>query len=125
MSAPPYCTYLSITLYNLEQQQVLVNLMSSGYIEPDIYHAERNELLQEADLLNREKQQLTQSISGDLTHLREAEKLQRFLARRTKIAEYDDELFLEYVENIMVQDRVTFTFNMKCGLSLTERVVLE
>ena len=95
-----------------------MNLMSSGYIEPDIYHAERNELLQEADLLNREKQQLTQSISGDLTHLREAEKLQRF-------AEYDDELFLEYVENIMVQDRVTFTFNMKCGLSLTERVVLE
>ena len=102
-----------------------MNLMSSGYIEPDIYHAERNELLQEADLLNREKQQLTQSISGDLTHLREAEKLQRFLARRTKIAEYDDELFLEYVENIMVQDRVTFTFNIKCGLSLTERVVLE
>ena len=41
------------------------------------------------------------------------------------ITEYDAELFVEYVENITVQDRETFTFNMKCGLKLTERVVLE
>ena len=110
---------------NSEQQQVLVNLMSSGYIEPDIYYAEHNELLREAEALAKEKQQLSQSIGGGLAHLSEAEKLQRFLTKMEDITEYDAELFAEYVENITVQDRETFTFNMKCGLKLTERVVLE
>ena len=55
----------------------------------------------------------------------EAEKLQRFLTKMENITEYDAELFVEYVENITVQDRETFTFNMKCGLKLTEKVVLE
>ena len=99
--------------------------MSAGYIEPDIYHAEHNELLREAEALVKEKQQLSQSIGGGLAHLSEAEKLQRFLTKMENITEYDAELFVEYVENITVQDRETFTFNMKCGLKLTERVVLE
>ena len=110
---------------NSEQQQVLVNLMSAGYIEPDIYHAEHNELLREAEALVKEKQQLSQSIGGGLAHLSEAEKLQRFLTKMEDITEYDAELFVEYVENITVQDRETFTFNMKCVLKLTEKVVLE
>lgn len=99
--------------------------MNAGYIEPDIYHAEHNVLVLEADALVKKKQQLSQSISGDLNHLTEAEKLQRFLAKMEDITEYNADLFTEYVENITVQDRETFTFNMKCGLKLTERVVLE
>lgn len=110
---------------NNEQQQVLVNLMNSGYIEPDLYHAERRELLQEAEQLSKEKQQISFDISGDLTHLSEAEKLQRYLARKESVNEFDDELFNEYVESITVLNRETFVFNMKCGLKFTERVVIE
>ena len=109
---------------NQEQQQVLVKLMSSGYIEPDIYHSEKNDLLQEAELLYTEKQKLSRNISGDLNHLQEAEKLMRFLSRKGIIQEYTDELFLEFVDTITVQDRHTFTFNLKCGLKLTERLVV-
>ncbi len=107
------------------QQRVLVSLLSSGYIEPEVYHAEHNALTQEADSLMKEKQQLSQSISGDMTHLTEAEKLQKFLAKKVNITEYDEEIFTEYVESITVQNRKTFTFNMKCGLKLTESVALE
>ena len=109
---------------NQEQQQVLVKLMSSGYIEPDIYHSEKNDLLQEAELLYTEKQKLSRNISGDLNHLQEAEKLMRFLSRKGSLQEYTDELFLEFVDTITVQDRHTFTFNLKCGLKLTERLVV-
>ncbi len=109
---------------NQEQQQVLVKLMSSGYIEPDIYHSEKNDLLQEAELLYTEKQKLSRNISGDLNHLQEAEKLMRFLSRKGILQEYSDELFLEFVDSITVQDRHTFTFNLKCGLKLTERLVV-
>lgn len=55
---------------NQEQQQVLAKLMSSGYIEPDIYHSEKSDLLQEAELLYTEKQKLSRNISGDLTTCR-------------------------------------------------------
>ena len=79
--------------------------MSSGYIEPDIYHSEKSDILQEAELLYTEKQKLSRNISGDLNHLQEAEKLMRFLSRKGSLQEYTDELFLEFNE-IMEQKPV-------------------
>ena len=37
---------------NTEQQTVLVNLMSAGYLEPEIFHMEKNQLSIEADELD-------------------------------------------------------------------------
>ena len=97
--------------------------MSSGYIEPEIFHAEKNQLTLEADGLAREKQLISKSINGDLTHLDEAQKLLRFVSKKTEITEFEDELFLEYVDTITVHTREEITFNLKCGLNLTERLV--
>lgn len=108
---------------NAEQQQVMINLMSAGYIEPDIYHAEKNMLLQEAESLMKAKQILSSMINGDLTHLDEAQKLLKYVSRKPAITEFDDELFCDFVETITVQDRDTYTFNLKCGLKLTEKAV--
>lgn len=108
---------------NTEQITVLTNLMSSGYIEPEIFHAEKNQLTLEADGLAREKQLISKSINGDLTHLDEAQKLLRFVSKKTEITEFEDELFLEYVDTITVHTREEITFNLKCGLNLTERLV--
>lgn len=107
---------------NLEQQNVLVNLMGAGYIEPDIYHTEKNELLIDLDRLNKEKEQLSKSINGDLTHLEKAQKLQRFISKNS-ITEYGDTLFMEFVDTITVESREEITFNLKCGLNLRERLV--
>ena len=60
---------------NNEQQAVLINLMSAGYLEPEIFHMEKNQLLIEADELSKEKDRISKSINGDLTHLEEAKKL--------------------------------------------------
>ena len=89
-----------------------------------MYHAELNQLKQEADELSKEKIQLSQSISGNLTQISEAEELLRFLARNEPISKYKGDLFSEYVETVTVHDRETFTFNFRCGLSLTERGIL-
>ena len=108
---------------NSEQQNVLVTLMRSGYIEPTLFHSERNELVQEAAELERKRKGLSMSINGDLEHTDEASKLLRFFARSTKVKEYSDELFLEYVDNITVLSREKIVFNLKCGLKLMERLV--
>lgn len=108
---------------NAEQIAVLTNLMSSGYIEPEIFQAEKNQLNLEADRLAKEKQLISKNINGDLTHLDEAQKLLRFASKKVEIAEFEDEMFLEYVDTMTVHNRDEITFNLKCGLNLTERLV--
>ena len=108
---------------NLEQQNVMVNLMSAGYIEPELYHAERNALLMEADRLSKEKDRISKSINGDLTHLEEAQKLLRFMAKKNNVIEYDDVLMQDYIDRIVVQSRSEVIFELKCGLRLPERLV--
>ena len=97
--------------------------MASGYIEPEIFHAEKNRLTLEADRLAKEKEVLSKSINGDLTHLDEAQKLMRFISKKTEIKAFEDTLFLEYVDTITARSRDEITFNLKCGLNLTERLV--
>ena len=107
---------------NLEQQKVLVNLMSAGYIEPEVYHSEKNELLNEADALEREKHALAVSINGDLVHQDEAQKLLRYVLKKTTIDEFDEDMFLEFVDSVTIRARDEFVFNLKCGLKLAERM---
>ena len=110
---------------NNEQQAVLINLMSAGYLEPEIFHMEKNQLLIEADELSKEKERISRSINGDLTHLEEAKKLLRFASRKSEIKSFDDDTFLEYVDTITVKSREVIVFNLKCGLHLIERLVEE
>ncbi len=106
---------------NLQQQDVLVNLMSTGFIESDIYQVEKNELVMEADRLNKEKEQVSKSINGELAHLHEVQRLQRFVAKNC-ITEYEEDLFIEYVDTVTVESREEIIFNLKCGLRLRERL---
>ena len=53
----------------------------------------------------------------------EAQKLLRFVSKKTEITEFEDEMFLEYVNTMTVHSRDEITFNLKCGLNLTERLV--
>ena len=77
----------------------------------------------EADRLARNKQLIVKSINGDLNHLDEAQKLLRFASKKEVITEFNDALFLEYVDTIKVNNRNEITFALKCGLNLTERLV--
>lgn len=108
---------------NVEQETVLTNLMSSGYIEPEVFHAENNRLILEAERLARKKQLIVKSINGDLNHLDEAQKLLRLASKKESITEFNDALFLEYVDTIKVNNRNEITFALKCGLNLIERLV--
>ena len=84
---------------NREQKQVLTNLMAGGYLEPALFNKESNELAAEAEALRQEKDGLMRS------------------------AEFDDEIFLSFVERITVLSRKEVAFGLKCGLSLKERMV--
>ena len=77
----------------------------------------------EADRLSKEKDLISKSINGDLTHLEEAQKLLRFMAKKNNVIEYDDVLMQDYIDRIVVQSRSEVIFELKCGLRLPERLV--
>lgn len=108
---------------NEEQQIVLVSLMSSGYVEADVYHARKNALLIEKERLSREKQLISKQVNGNLIHLNEAQKLLHFSEKKTPIETFDDKLFLAFINTITVKSRNELVFHLKCGLNLTERLI--
>lgn len=108
---------------NMEQKQVLTNLMAGGYLEPALFNKESNSLATEAAELRQEKESLMHSISGDMEKADELQSLLKFVSKGTMLTEFDDEIFLKYVERITVQSRSEVTFELKCGLCLRERLV--
>lgn len=108
---------------NGEQKQVLTNLMASGYLEPALFNKESNELTAEAEALRQEKERLMRSVNGDMVKVEELQRLLRFTSKGTMMTEFDDEIFLSFVERITVLSRKEVAFGLKCGLSLKERMV--
>ena len=108
---------------NREQKQVLTNLMASGYLEPAHFNKESNELAAEAEALRQEKDGLMRSVNGDMVKAEELQRLLRFTSKGIMLTEFDDETFLSFVERITVLSRKEVAFELKCGLSLRERLV--
>lgn len=108
---------------NREQKQVLTNLMASGYLEPALFNKESNELAAEAETLRQEKEGLMRSVNGDMVKVEELQRLLRFTSKGNMLTEFDDAVFLSFVEQITVLSRKEVAFELKCGLSLRERLV--
>lgn len=106
-----------------EQEQILTQLMASGYIEPDIFYQEKSALDTESAALAKEKEQISCDINGDLKHLEAAEKLMKVVSRKSVPYSFDDEIFEEHVESVTILSREKVRFNLKCGLQLEERMV--
>lgn len=108
---------------NMEQRQVLTSLMASAYLEPALFNKESNTLTLESETLREEKEKLMHSIGGDMTKAEELQNLIKFTSKKAMLNEYDDELFLSYVERVTVSSRIEIVFELKCGLKLKERLV--
>lgn len=108
---------------NMEQRQVLTSLMASGYLEPALFNKESNTLTVEAETLRKGKEDLLNSIGGDMSKAEELQNLIKFTTKKVMLSDYDDEVFLSYVERVTVLSRIEIVFELKCGLKLKERLV--
>lgn len=108
---------------NLEQSQMLTGLMTKGYLEPALFNKEKNSLTAEGARLLAEKEQLTHSVNGNLAKVEEVNLLLKFVTKSKMLTAYKDELFENYVEKIIVYSREEIGFELKCGITLRERLV--
>ena len=107
---------------NIKRRQTLVTLMTKGYLEPAVFNEENNELLREFDELQKEKDNLSYEINGELTKTEEVGKLYKFAQKAEILTSFDADVFKKYVDHIAVHTRTEVSFKLKCGLSLTERM---
>lgn len=105
-----------------EQKEMLVKLMAKGYLEPALFNRESNELRMELDNYIEQKEALIQAVNGELSKVQEVSNLMKFTNRAEMIDSFDDQLFNEYVERIVVFSRTEIGFILKCGITLRERI---
>lgn len=105
------------------QKQTLVGLAAQGILEPAIYNEECSALAIEEESLLVEKKNLVSDIGGDQTKLQELKNLMQFTTKGQMIEQFDDDIFSDYVERIVIKSRECAIFHLKCGLRLTERLV--
>lgn len=108
---------------NMEQSQMLTGLMAKGYLEPALFNKEKNSLVAERENLLAEKEQLIYSVNGNFAKIEEVNHLLRFATKSKMLTAYEDELVENYVEKIIVFSREEVGFELKCGITLKERLV--
>ena len=107
---------------NTEKRETLTKLMTQGIIDPILFNKETNELLSQADSFRDEINALNNAVSGDVTKVTAATALLHFTEKGGILQEFDDDLFNEYVNRIIVRSRNEVRFELKCGLTLRERM---
>ncbi len=68
------------------------------------------------------KEALIQAVNGELSKVQEVSNLMKFTNKAEMIDSFDDQLFNEYVEKIVVFSRTEIGFRLKCGITLRERI---
>ena len=107
---------------NAERREILVTLMTRGYLEPALFTSESNELSSEADALVEEKEKLMGVIVGDIQKTEALTELIRFAGHAEPSTDFNGELVERFLETATVSSREEVVFHLKCGLSLTERI---
>lgn len=112
----------TLLLENADQRETLTRLMAQGYIDQIIYNEENNTLLTQADSYRTEMDSLSKAIGGDGAHVTAAEKLLRYAEKASMLQEFDEDVFENTVSRIKVLSRSEIAFELKCGLTLKERI---
>jgi DNA invertase Pin-like site-specific DNA recombinase len=108
---------------NEKQRQVLIALQTRGYLDPAVYNRSNNELIQEAERIQRQKESLSRFINSDNTNLHEVSELLQYATKSEMLDTFDGKLFTRFVERIIVYSRAEIGFELKCGLTLKERLI--
>lgn len=107
---------------NASQRERLRTMLTQGLLDAEIFNAENNLLLTEYESMETELSELRSGINSTLTQISEIEKLMKHLDPGKTKTEYDEELFIRFVDHIIIHSATVIEFVLKCGLRLKEEV---
>lgn len=105
----------------LSQNQMLATLKQQGLVDPDIFISKSNELTEQLRAAKLEKERLLEAESDEVI-AQTQDLLDVIEAGPDFLTEFDEELFGELVERIVVESDDRLCFRLKNGLELTESI---
>ncbi len=103
------------------QNQLLAMLKQQGGVDPDIFISRSNELSEQLRAVKREKRRLL-NAEGDDTIVQTQELTEIVDAGPDFLESFDEELFGELVEKIIVESNDRLRFRLRNGLELAETI---
>jgi hypothetical protein len=97
--------------------------MTKGYLDPAVYNKGNNELLHELKRLQQQKESLMRLLSSDDETQKYVNELLRFTTTSPMLLEFNSDVFDKFVDQIIVFSRDEIGFELKCGITLKERLV--
>ena len=100
----------------------LRKLRAQNMIDNVVFNRELNDMKKQEDLYRMEMMQCSNAESQGAILLRETEKMMKLIDHSEMLTAFDEEQFTEYVDKIVITDRKTAVFYLKCGLKLKEEL---
>lgn len=97
-------------------------LFYGEYLDFKSYSRIKNQLLSDQERLNAQSNHLLSNDYNKKKSKMYLDKLIEFVQKSCYLAEFDDVVFSEFIENIEVINRTKVKFILKCGLALEERL---
>lgn len=105
----------------LSQNQMLATLKQQGLVDPDIFISKSNELSKQRRELKLKKEALLNSESDDC--IAQTRQLMDIINDAPDfIDDFNEELFGELVDKIIVENNTSLVFRLKNGLELRETI---
>lgn len=105
-----------------EQRQTLQHLMAQGYLDQIIFTQQKNELMTQTEACKNEIEMLQNNSGQASARIVELQKLLHFTEHADMLLAFEEKLFTEYANRIIVYSRDEVCFELKCGLTLRERM---
>lgn len=96
--------------------------MAQGYLDQVLFTQQKNELMAQADAFRTETEMLQNASGEENERIRSLQKLIAFTAHSPMLQSFDEAIFTEYTDRIIIYSRHEAGFVMKCGLTLKERM---
>ncbi len=103
-----------------EQSHILSSVVAKGYIDFAVFIERQNTLTQELTATKKKRSQLLDSNGFDREIARTELLIALFQSNPNILEDYDESLFLQAVDKIIIHENHTITFRLKNSLELTE-----
>ncbi|EJN54180.1 recombinase family protein [Lactobacillus gasseri] len=107
---------------NDHKAETLAELMQSGLLDKAIYVNQTAQLEQDTYQCCKKIKQINSTNTDSANNFEDVKVLLRWCQKDQQLAQFDDELFQEFVQQIVVNKPSEVIFKLKCGLALTEKL---
>lgn len=107
---------------NDHKVETLTELMHSGLLDKAIYVNQTAKLEQDTYRCREEIKQLNGQNTDSANNFEDVRTLLRWCQQGQQLTEFDEGVFQEFVQQIVVNSSNKATFNLKCGLLLSEKL---